>query len=330
MVRAGKGGQNLDAFFDGQLVAFNCEVAIAELAIQTRSKADIEKAYPEVSPGEGRRTYSVWASQLVRFITEVSIGDLAVTYDAARRLYLLGEVKGAPESMPGQGVIRRVEWTHRIARDYLAQTTRNSIGAILTFFLVPEDAATDLLRIAVPLTEPDSTTQVPTPEPEDRDEVREVVEDISDRAKEFLEDRIAQLGWEQMQELVAEILRAMGYRVRVSEQGADRGVDVFASPDGLGLEEPRIFVEVKHRPGTAISADQVRSFLGGRRLGDRCLYVSTGGFTKEARYEADRSSIPITLISLPLLRELLTQHYDRFSPAGVAILPLQRLYWPVA
>ena len=28
---------------------------------------------------------------------------------------------------------------------------------------------------------------------------------------------------------------------------------------------------------------EVRSFLGGRKTGDRCLYVSTGGFTREAR-----------------------------------------------
>ena len=28
---------------------------------------------------------------------------------------------------------------------------------------------------------------------------------------------------------------------------------------------------------------QLRSFLGGSSIGDRCLYVSTGGFTKDAR-----------------------------------------------
>lgn len=38
-----------------------------------------------------------------------------------------------------------------------------------------------------------------------------------------------------------------------------------------------------HRPGTAIGAQELRAFIGGRQAGDRCLYVSTGGFTKEAR-----------------------------------------------
>ena len=42
----------------------------------------------------------------------------------------------------------------------------------------------------------------------------------------------------------------------------------------------------------------MRSFIGGLRAGDRGLYVSTGGFTKEARYEADRANVPIRLLDL--------------------------------
>ena len=76
------------------------------------------------------------------------------------------------------------------------------------------------------------------------------------------------------QEIVAAILRAMGYKTRVAGDGPDRGVDIFASPDGLGLQEPRIFVAVKHRNGQ-MGAPAIRSFLGGREPGDRCLYVST-------------------------------------------------------
>lgn len=122
----------------------------------------------------------------------------------------------------------------------------------------------------------------------------------------------------------------MGYRARVSPKGADRGVDIFASPDGLGLQEPRIFVEVKHRLGTQIGSGQIRAFLGGRQSADRCLYVSTGGFSKEARYEAERSAVPLTLISLPQLAELVVENYESFSPSGKALLPLERFYWPAS
>ncbi len=84
-----------------------------------------------------------------------------------------------------------------------------------------------------------------------------------------------------MQDLVAGILRAMGYKTLVSPAGADRGKDIIASPDGFGFEPPRIVVEVKHR-NARMGSSEIRSFLGGRHKDDRGLYVSTGGFTKEA------------------------------------------------
>ena len=121
----------------------------------------------------------------------------------------------------------------------------------------------------------------------------------------------------------------MGYRTKVSGPGPDRGVDIFASPDGLGLAEPRIFVEVKHRAGST-SAPAVRSFLGGRRTGDRCLYVSTGGFSADARYEADRSTVPLTLLTMPDLRELLVNYYESLDSETRALVPLKRVYWPIA
>ena len=51
-------------------------------------------------------------------------------------------------------------------------------------------------------------------------------------------------------------------------------------------------------------------FPWGRRTGERCLYVSTGGFSADARYEADRSTVPLTLLTMPDLRELLVNYYE--------------------
>ena len=125
-------------------------------------------------------------------------------------------------------------------------------------------------------------------------------------ARELIKDKILILSDEEMEQLAAAILRAMGYRTRVTPRGPDRGVDVLASPDGLGLEEPRIKAEVKHRPAT-MGAQEIRSFLGGLREGDRALYISTGGFTKEAKYEADRSNIPLTLLNLDDVATLIVE-----------------------
>jgi restriction system protein len=85
---------------------------------------------------------------------------------------------------------------------------------------------------------------------------------------------------------------------------------------------------VKHRARTTIGATDVRSFLGGLRPGDRGLYISTGGFTREAKYEADRSNTPATLIDLDELARLVVTHYDNFDLEGRALIALVKVYWP--
>jgi predicted Mrr-cat superfamily restriction endonuclease len=47
----------------------------------------------------------------------------------------------------------------------------------------------------------------------------------------------------------------------VSPPGADRGVDVLASKDRLGFEEPRIKAEVKHRRNTSMVQKRYEALL---------------------------------------------------------------------
>lgn len=79
-----------------------------------------------------------------------------------------------------------------------------------------------------------------------------------------------------------------------------------------------------------MGASDIRSFLGGLRGEDRGLYVSTGGFTKEAHYEAERAAVPVHLVNLDLLATLLVQHYDQMDNDGRALVPLIRFYWPAS
>jgi restriction system protein len=132
-----------------------------------------------------------------------------------------------------------------------------------------------------------------------------------------------------MEHLAAALLRAIGYRTEVTLPGPDRGKDVIASRDGFGFERPRIVVEVKHRPTTRIDAPLVRAFAGGLHDEDRGLYISTGGFTREAQYEADRARVPIKLLGLEAFAKSIVEHYAAFDDEGRRILPLTKLYWPV-
>lgn len=330
MVRAGRQSRNFEAFVEEGVVAMGAE-RLGPLP-PTLSRSDLLRAHADHYP---ERKSTNFPNQLYRFLTEVQVGDRVVTYDRERRSYALGVVQSAYEWAPGhvEGAphLRRVEWTHRVPRDSLSLATRNTLGSIMTFFRLNEEAAAELEARTQPGQAPapaEATTRPPDDDAGDAETEEDLQAEIVEKADEFIEDRLARLTWDQVQDLVAGILRAMGYRTTVSESGPDRGVDIFASPDGLGLQEPRIFVEVKHR-AASMGAPEIRAFLGGRQPGDRCLYVSTGGFTREARYEAERSAVPIHLVTMQDLRRLLLEHYDHLDAEARALVPLRRFYWPV-
>ena len=336
MVRAGRGGEFASRFLENSIVA----IGWGHIGDITASTPDdeirrlMDEAYPDEKPG----TRASWTGAVRRFVKEVEIGDPVVTYDNESRLYHLGEIRSDAErktfvDADGEKRLefcRDVKWQDQVPRDSLLLSTRNSLGIPLTISRKSAAASEDLRRRAS-RSEPNvAQDDEQTPPDDETDEIDETdaIQEYIDKSDQFVEDAIAKLDWQQLQELVAGIIRAMGYKTRVSSPGPDRGVDIFASPDGLGLSEPRIFVEVKHRPNVRIGSQDVRSFLGGRQQGDRCLYVSVGGFTQEARYEADRSQIPITLIAMSQLRELLVDYYEALDSETRALVPLKRVYWP--
>lgn len=77
-----------------------------------------------------------------------------------------------------------------------------------------------------------------------------------------------------------------------------------------------------------MSSQQIRSVIGGRYKGDRGLYVSTGGFSKDARYEADRSTIPLTLWTLDDLVRALVENYEQVDMETKLLIQLKKTYFP--
>jgi len=213
----------------------------------------------------------------------------------------------------------------KVSRDQLPQKAKNSLGSTLTLFSISQE----IIDVFTAVLE----GKAPSPLVNDRDAVETEVELLKDetvaQSHELIKDKIVALLPDEMEELVASILRAMGYKAKISPKGPDRGVDVIASPDGLGLTQPRIKAEVKHRNGS-MGAPAIRSFIGALREGDSGLFINTGGFTREGRYEAERSSIPLTLVDLDDLADLIVSHYESFDLEGRALVPLVRIYWPVS
>lgn len=332
MVRAGRGGEQIDAFLDQGFVGFGYGARELGGIPPVIAKDAMSAAFKAANPQWAAGKINGVVGQLFRFLSEIKEGDAVVSGDPSTRTYYVGLVAGPPRYDEGQPYPfrRSVKWKQRVARDVLSVSALNTLGAIQSLFRLSAEVAKELGEHAHPIEE-EIKSAGPKPSKSGPGAPTDVVPEellaAPEKAKAFIEDMINRLDWDELQLLVAGVLRAMGYKTRVSAPGPDRGVDIFASPDGLGLQEPRIFVEVKHREAS-MGAPDLRAFLGGRKTGDRCLYVSTGGFKKDARYEADRSTIPITLVALPELRDLLLEHYDELDEETRALVPLRRVYLP--
>jgi restriction system protein len=130
------------------------------------------------------------------------------------------------------------------------------------------------------------------------------------------------------QELVAGLLRAMGYHVAwIAPPGKDGGSDILALQDPLGTRPPRIKVQVK-RQQQKISVDGLRSFMALLGDDDVGLFVSLGGFTKDALDEA-RTQLKrkVTLVDLERLFDLWVEFYPNLKDDARRRLPVRPIYF---
>jgi len=327
MVRSASGGRLADEFVDKGLVALGSARigSVADLPDKQAILDVHQKVRPDVRPGKRQAA----ASQLIRFRDEVQRGDRVITYDSGRRIYHVGEITSdyqhKEEVVADFHHYRTVRWQGEVERDVLSTRAKNTLGSTLTLFKIPDEVADEILKVMAGQPTVQAAAEGDDEEGEDEEAL---LKGYRQQAMEIIKDRINRLDWKELQELVAGVLRAMGYKTRVSREGSDLGIDILASPDGFGFESPRIIVEVKHRSNTS-GSKEIRNLVGGRHASDKGLFVSTGGFTKDARYEADRANIPLMLWDLDDLVQALVENYENADQETRALIPLTRLFWPV-
>jgi restriction system protein len=154
------------------------------------------------------------------------------------------------------------------------------------------------------------------------------LEEAEESAWAEVEHYISTMNPYDFQDLVAALLRALGYYVVwTAPPGKDGGVDLIAAPDPLGTRLPRIKVQVKRQIGT-VSVDGLRAFMATLGTDDVGLFVSTGGFTKDAKDEArQQSTRRVTLIDLVRLYDLWVEHYPKMPDDDRRRLPLRPVYF---
>lgn len=155
------------------------------------------------------------------------------------------------------------------------------------------------------------------------------IEQLEESAIEGIREFIAEKNPYEFQDLVAALLRAMGYYTPfISPKGKDGGIDVIAFQDPLGANAPRIKVQVKHRPEASIAVDEIRGLIGLlNKDGDIGLFVTSGRFTADAERFARDSHMHVKLIDGETFISLWKDFYSKLTDEEKNLMPLQPIYF---
>lgn len=320
MIRAGDFNELIEDFEKKGVVAVGWHQMGNLKNIRTRDEMkDIYRtAYPEYSDAR----VNVNSGQIFRFVNEINEGDYVLTYNKSNREYIIGKIASSyiyDKRLISDGYphVRKVKWDKRILRDDFSSTVKNSLGSALTIFTVTDHIA-----------EIDSLLEGKKVSEDEQEPLSLLYDNVKSQADERISDIISNIDPYAFQNLVAAVLRAMGFKTTVSTPGPDRGVDIMAHPDPFGFETPRIKVQVKHRAGSS-GGGEIRQLKGTIKKNEKGLFVSTGGFSKEAFNEV-RGEPDVKLMDINDFINLMIEHYEKMEPEYQALVPLKKVFIPIS
>ena len=282
-------------------------------------KKHYEKTYPEVKRG----SIATCAGMLYRFLYEVEVGDYVVFPSKSDRKINIGLIEGEYEYVPDATEYvqqRKVKWLKHLPRTFFSQGALYEVGAALSFFVVKSYADEYLAALDKNIKKNSVISS------DDEDEtVAATEEDIIETTKDFILKELSKnLKGYDLEEFVADLLNAMGYRTTVSKHGGDSGIDITAYKDEL---PPRILVQVKSQDGD-IKETTIQSLKGAMREGDYGLFVTLSNYTKNAQKYLENTPI-IRGINGTELVDLILKYYEQLSEKYRKMIPLKMVYIPV-
>ncbi len=152
---------------------------------------------------------------------------------------------------------------------------------------------------------------------EDKDSVAAAREDIRSFIKEHFSGH-------SLSKLVGAILEAMGYKCKISPEGPDKGIDIYARLGELG---DTLCVQVKNTSSQKGSPD-LDQFKGAMsKKGEKGIYVSWGGFggVKHESNLRDEYFDSMQLWNSDDVLRLIDEHYEKFSNELKQKFPLRRV-----
>ena len=295
---------------------------IGDLSLIAPDREAFKEKYIAAYPDAKKGSIPTGVGMLFRFCHEVQIGDYIIYPSKIDRMINIGEVTGDYKYVPDASEYvqqRSVKWLKHLPRMSFSQGALYEIGSAMSFFMVKNYADEFLAAL-------DKGFVKSISEGEEDDTVGAAADDIIESTKDFiLKELSRQLKGYDLEQFVADLLQAMGYRTTVSPHGGDSGIDITAYKDEL---PPRILVQVKSQDSD-IKETTIQSLKGAMREGDYGLFVTLSNYTKKAQKYLDNTPI-IRGINGTELVDLILKYYDDLSEKYRKMIPLKMVYIPVS
>lgn len=299
----------------------------------------LQETYPDAS----HKRLLNWQAQLWAFLRTIAEGDLVAMPLKTTSAVAIGEVVGGyqyrPDLPPAARHVHPVKWLKTdLPRTAFGQDLLYSLGAFMTVCeLKRHDAARRLEALARTGQDPGWADAAVTTSIRRRsvdeppsDEATSSI-DIERYANDQISARITErFTGHGLARLVEAIFAARGMVTWRPPEGPDGGIDVLVGSGPLGMDPPRICVQVKSS-SAAVNVSVVRELQGvlGRLNADQGLLVAWGGLNQAAERETRQQFFQVRVWTADdVLREF-TAVYDKLPGEIQAELPLKRI-WTLA
>lgn len=327
VVRAGRYGEQEEGALNFGVITIRWR-GLPSL-VNVKTKEELQEVYLRTFPDATKMQAANEIGQIWRFINEIKKGDLVLLPLKTRSEVAIGEVEGDYEYRELSDVIkhiRKVKWLKIVPRSAFDEDFLYSLNARMTVFQIQRKDAE--VRVRSLLKEIKLETERVTEEVKKLQSLKEMEIDIEqyamDKIVKYIERKFK---GHDFARLVEAVLKAQGYVTLRSLPGPDGGVDILAGAGPLGLDAPRICVQVKSTT-SPVDVKVLRELQGvmSKFNATQGLLVSWGGFTESALKEARGAFFNIRLWDSGDLIKAILKYYDGFSNDLKAELPLKKIW----
>lgn len=330
LARGGKGGEDEEYALENGLAIIGWE-EVPSLA-RAQSYEEVRQVVETTFPGKKPRAIGNWAGQLWAFAVAMQKDDLVVLPQKLTSQIAIGRVSGPYKYQNINGRprhTRQVEWLRTdVPRTDFKQDLLYSFGAFMTVCQITRhDAEARVAAVLAGQVDPGFTAllgEAPTEADIDADDDSE--QDLAQLAEDQIVRQIRLKFKEHaLARLVDALLQADGWVTKLSPPGPDGGADILAGRGSLGLDQPRLVVQVKSQ-ATAADVTVYRTLQGTMQTfkADQGLLVCWGGFNKVVLAEARANHFGVRLWEVRDIVEAVYRNYEKLPAEIQAELPLKR------